>query len=329
MRLSSAESSIFSSRFAASSVGPSGDSDDVDVDRSVFYHGHLADEEGASRISAFVDHGDVLVGTIFSDHGDDYIIERADKYLGASPDHSNIIYRASDVVPNEQNASVCGEQYSKLQELQAEFEDVPSRHRRQENTGYNASRTACGVKLVADHRVVANMAGGTLEERTRNAVMTMISLVDGANLIYQSTRFDVEDGPRAGMLQLMVARAIVFPELGKPCEGPGCNDGQTNPFTDASISCDGNGGTACAQNFLNALTEMDGSDEFCLVHGFSNADFDGGTLGLAWVGRPGGNAGICGRRKNGRSLNTGIVTMTNFGKAVSRQVQVITLYGAL
>ena len=326
MRLSSAESSIFASSFTASSVGgPSGDAD-VAVDRSVFYHGHLADEEGASRISAFVDHGDVLVGTIFTDDGEDYIIERADKYLGATPDHSNIIYRASDVVPNNQNASVCGEQYSKLKELQAEYEGVPSRHRRTEIAGFNASRTACGVKLVADHRVVANMAGTTLEERTRNAVMTMISLLDGANLIYQSTRFDVGDGPQAGMLQFMVARAVVFPELGKACEGPDCDGGQMNPFTDASISCDGKGGPACAQQFLNVLAEMDGSDEFCLVHGFSNADFEGGVLGLAWVGRPGGkSAGICGRRVNGRSLNTGIVTMANFGNAVSRQVQVITL----
>jgi len=127
------------------------------------------------------------------------------------------------------------------------------------------------------------------------------------------------------MLQLMVARAVVFPELGKPCVGPGCNGEYLNPFTDASISCDGKGGTACAQKFLNVLSEMDGSDEHCLVHGFSNSDFDGGVLGLAFVGRPGGNAGLCGRRANGRNLNTGIVTMTNFGKAVSRQVQVITL----
>ena len=76
---------------------------------------------------------------------------------------------------------------------------------------------------------------------------------------------------------------------------------------------------------MNVLSEMDGSDEHCLVHGFSNSDFDGGVLGLAFVGRPGGNAGLCGRRSNGRNLNTGIVTMTNFGTAVSRQVQVITL----
>ena len=239
LRLSAAESNIFTSRFTASSVGgPSGDAN-VDVDRSVFYHGHLADEEGATRISAFVDHGDVLVGTIFSDNGDDYIIERADKYLGASPGHSNIIYRASDVVPNEQNASVCGEQYSKLKELQAEFEDAPARHRRQENPGFNASRTACGVKLVADHRVVANMAGVTVEERTRNAIMTMISLLDSANLIYQSTLFDVTDAPRAGMLQLMVARAVVFPELGKPCEGTSLSGLVSTILTSLSWICAG------------------------------------------------------------------------------------------
>ena len=65
---------------------------------------------------------------------------------------------------------------------------------------------------------------------------------------------------------------------------------------------------------------------YCLVHAFTNYDFVGGILGLAWVGRPASNgAGICAQNYGGRSLNTGISTATNFGKPVSSAVATITL----
>lgn len=38
-------------------------------------------------------------------------------------------------------------------------------------------------------------------------------------------------------------------------------------------------------NFLD-LTSIENHDSFCLVHTFTYRDFDGGTLGLAWVATP-------------------------------------------
>lgn len=62
---------------------------------------------------------------------------------------------------------------------------------------------------------------------------------------------------------------------------------------------------------------------------FTYRDFEGGTLGLAWTGDLKNAGGVC--EKNGhyrgslKSLNTGIITLLNYGKHVPPIVSHITL----
>lgn len=86
-------------------------------------------------------------------------------------------------------------------------------------------------------------------------------------------------------------------------------------------------------NYLN-YASLQNHNAFCLAFVFSFRDFNGGTLGLAWVASPNNQAGgICEKyrdyedgkgKKRKKSLNTGIVTLVNYGRPVPQKVSVLT-----
>ncbi|KAK7471816.1 hypothetical protein BaRGS_00035555, partial [Batillaria attramentaria] len=157
-------------------------------------------------------------------------------------------------------------------------------------------------------------------ERTQEEILAFFaSHVSAVKNIYSKTDFRTYDNSVRYMgVDFLVQRTSIMTMENQDCNGK-------NPTRYCNRNID-------VTNFLN-LNSMDQHDEFCLAYIFTFRDFTKGTLGLAWVGSPESSAGgVCERYKKfpeggiqvSKSLNTGIVTVINYGKAVPARVSQLT-----
>ena len=85
-------------------------------------------------------------------------------------------------------------------------------------------------------------------------------------------------------------------------------------------------------SYLIKWSEID-HDDYCLALLFTNRDFPGGALGLAWIADSDhmSYGGICSTRmffdekEEAMHLNTAVVTLLNYGARVPRKASVITV----
>ncbi|KYN23340.1 Disintegrin and metalloproteinase domain-containing protein 10, partial [Trachymyrmex cornetzi] len=163
-------------------------------------------------------------------------------------------------------------------------------------------KTTCMLYLQADHQFFARY--GTEEA----CIEVMTRHVQRVNSIYKHTDFN-QDG-RPDNISFMIKRVKVHSE---------------NALRDPHYRFPGNYGV---EKYLELFSEED-YDAFCLAYMFTYRDFEMGTLGLAWTGDLKNAGGVC--EKNGhyrgsmKSLNTGIVTLLNYGKHVPPAVSHVTL----
>nr|XP_040221275.2 uncharacterized protein LOC120948706 [Anopheles coluzzii]XP_040221276.2 uncharacterized protein LOC120948706 [Anopheles coluzzii]XP_049466918.1 uncharacterized protein LOC120948706 [Anopheles coluzzii] len=163
-------------------------------------------------------------------------------------------------------------------------------------------KSTCMLYLQADHTFFQKMGSdeASIEAITRH--------VQRANLIYRKTDFNGDGKP--DNITFMIKRIKVHNQ---------------NALKDPSYRFPGNYGV---EKFLELFSEED-YDAFCLAYMFTYRDFEMGTLGLAWTGDLKNAGGVC--EKNGhyrgslKSLNTGIVTLLNYGKHVPPAVSHVTL----
>ncbi|XP_033725849.1 disintegrin and metalloproteinase domain-containing protein 10-like isoform X2 [Pecten maximus] len=158
----------------------------------------------------------------------------------------------------------------------------------------------------------------------KNEILAMFANhVAAINEIYKPTNFTTypyqpTDYYYIGV-QFRVQRTSVMTD-----QTENCNTTKASQFCNPDID---------VSNFLD-LTSRENHDQFCLAFTFTARDFSGGTLGLAWVASPENSAGgICEKYKSfpeddgqvvSKSLNTGIVTIINYGKRVAPTVSHLT-----
>uniref|UniRef100_A0A1B6CZV7 ADAM10 endopeptidase n=1 Tax=Clastoptera arizonana TaxID=38151 RepID=A0A1B6CZV7_9HEMI len=181
-------------------------------------------------------------------------------------------------------------------------DDFNSRQHIHKRATIDPKKTTCMLYLQADHLFFQKY--GTEEA----CIEVMTRHVQRVNAIYRATDFN-QDG-KSDNISFMIKRVKVH---------------SSEAIQDPAYRFPGNYGV---EKFLELFSEED-YDAFCLAYMFTYRDFEMGTLGLAWTGDLKNAGGVC--EKNGhyrgsmKSLNTGIVTLLNYGKHVPPAVSHVTL----
>ncbi|XP_076394943.1 disintegrin and metalloproteinase domain-containing protein 10 isoform X8 [Megachile rotundata] len=324
----------------------------IDFDPSHSYMGTVLEDENA-LVQGVVTEDGLFDGTVVT-RFEEYYIEPTNRYLdkreNTSPPYHSIAYRASDVLTPRHTIPCASHQlhretlrdfterrnsfendsrtyyepllgeklalYSKensARVLTSEREknvartdtrndgDRIARHLHKRAT-VDPRKTTCMLYLQADHQFFARY--GTEEA----CIEVMTRHVQRVNSIYKHTDFN-QDG-RPDNISFMIKRVKVHSE---------------DALRDPNYRFPGNYGV---EKYLELFSEED-YDAFCLAYMFTYRDFEMGTLGLAWTGDLKNAGGVC--EKNGhyrgsmKSLNTGIVTLLNYGKHVPPAVSHVTL----
>jgi len=181
----------------------------------------------------------------------------------------------------------------------------------------------CSIYMQADQKLyehVFNKEGNRDPVKTREEIVALFyTHIKAVNQIYESTNFGGITG-----LNFVIQRTTIYTK--ETCANGQPTAGSDNPFCEENVD---------VSNFLNLNSQRNHS-AFCLAYALTFRDFVGGTLGLAWVASPNFNTagGICqlyqkynegSRGMVYRSLNTGIVTLVNYGNRVPARVSQLTL----
>ncbi|XP_034939829.1 disintegrin and metalloproteinase domain-containing protein 10-like isoform X2 [Chelonus insularis] len=327
----------------------------IAFDTSHSYVGTIAEDDDAI-VEGIVTEDGLFDGSV-SMAFEEYYFEPTSRYLAregdpeekenTSPTYHTIAYRASDVVSPPQPQRCPSKQlheknlqnsiYRKVNESFEPFFEQLQDHEIRDHGGYylreinrrHVSRGGLNTQLVDGDRITRHLhKRATVDPRKTTCMLylqadhqffarykteeacieVMTRHVQRVNSIYKRTDFN-QDG-RPDNISFMIKRVKVH---------------NANAVKDPHYRFPNSYGV---EKFLELFSEED-YDAFCLAYMFTYRDFEMGTLGLAWTGDLKNAGGVC--EKNGhyrgsmKSLNTGIVTLLNYGKHVPPAVSHVTL----
>lgn len=282
-----------------------GDGKSIPFDRDAVVRGHVEGIPG-SDVYGVIDkqdgfHGKILSGT------ESYYVDPSSWYFDEKQDFPSVIYKDRDLEYHHDFSDI----KEKVPSIQ-----VPERARRSLSTqGKNRVRrqtedyrkNVCTLGLYADNFFTELFGGKT------KAIFQLVKQVQAAQIIYMS-EFNTTDYYSPYGITFRVKTVVAFDKDEKlPNKLPA-------QVKDKNVGID---------TLLDYFSTMN-HESVCEAFLFTDRDFEGGILGLAWIGDGDGNAagGICDKHNdyNGkeRSYNTGVVTMKLYGRFTPPRISEIT-----
>lgn len=283
-----------------------GDGKSIPFDRDAVVRGHVEGIPG-SDVYGVIDkqdgfHGKILSGT------ESYYVDPSSWYFDEKQDFPSVIYKDRDLEYHHDFSDI----KEKVPSIQ-----VPERARRSLSTqGKNRVRrqtedyrkNVCTLGLYADSFFTELFGGKT------KAIFQLVKQLQAAQIIYMS-EFNTTDYYSPYGITFRVKTVVAFDNKDDklPVELPA-------QVKDKNVGID---------TLLDYFSTMN-HESVCEAFLFTDRDFEGGILGLAWIGDGDGNAagGICDKYNdyNGkkRSYNTGVVTMKLYGRFTPPRISEIT-----
>jgi len=301
----------------------------VPIDQESFYDGRVFGETH-SRAQVHMEDG-VITANIETPI-DVYHIEPSWRHLPNTDDQTMIAYKESDIKfswnePDSNNfipPKVCD--FVK-ENGTVDVDDEPEQSGRQKRqadkylgigTAEGTLRqTRCPLLLVADYRFYKEMGGSN----SKTTVNYLISLIDRVHKIYEDTiwRDTMDSGGFAGM-GFIIKKIVVHRK--------------STPVREGEVHYNMFRSSWDVRNLLEVFSREYTHKDFCLAHLFTDIKFEGGILGLAYVGSPRRNSvgGICTPEyfKNGYTLylNSGLSSSRNhYGqRVITREADLVTAH---
>ncbi|XP_063367896.1 ADAM 17-like protease [Cydia amplana] len=348
-------SSVLHSNFKAYAVDGDGKETTVHIDRDNFYTGRVFGQK-SSEVKLHMEDG--LITGIIHTPDETYHIEPSWRHLPDLDDKTMITYRGSDIRFSWANSDddakprVCGyvKEGKELEEDDDENDQLEHKHeqserdkyldniavehelphkpstsdrdghrrvKRQSDYEYTPTKTRCPLLLVADYRFFQEMGASN----TKTTISYLISLIDRVHKIYNDTVWqDRQDMDGFKGMGFVIKKILVHSEPTR-VRGGEAHYNMVREKWDV-------------RNLLEVFSREYSHKDFCLAHLFTDLKFEGGILGLAYVGSPRRNSvgGICTPEyfKNGYTLylNSGLSSSRNhYGqRVITREADLVTAH---
>ena len=283
------------------------------LDVSEYLEGHIIDKSDSSRVLLHI-RDNIITGTI-QVNNEKYFIEPSHRHIKEPHDFHMIVYKQSDVKFNltkpgtEGMGHFCGH---KLHNNQSAFSDHDFKFMIPEkpiNDEFEYSRkkrslfkkTHCPLALVADYKFT--LLNGLNQG---NTIQYMLSIIQQVDDIFQKQSLDHEEADEYlgyGFVVKYIEVIMDQSEKDKTSYKYVAEDRKVNEL-------------------LESFDKGSWTPDVCLAHLFTNYDFEGGVLGLAYIADPSQSTigGVCSKKYSSDgykvSSNTGLTTLTNYGRTL-------------